>query len=75
MGLTFGILFALFLLIVPGTTVARSAQLTWPIAVAIGPALTFGVVAFSILVQGLTMRPFLELLRLAADKPRPPHGA
>lgn len=38
--------------------------------------LTFGVVAFSILVQGLTMRPFLALLRLAADKPGPaPHQA
>ncbi|MBO0883947.1 MAG: hypothetical protein J2P17_27165, partial [Mycobacterium sp.] len=46
-GLTFGILIALFLLIVPGAIVARSAQLTWPIAVAIGPALTYGVVALT----------------------------
>jgi len=38
--------------------------------------LTFGVVAFSILIQGLTMKPFLELLRLASDKPgQGPHQA
>lgn len=37
--------------------------------------LTFGVVVFSILVQGLTMRPFLELLHLASEKPGPaPHS-
>jgi NhaP-type Na+/H+ or K+/H+ antiporter len=29
--------------------------------------LTFGVVAFSILVQGLTIKPLLKRLRLASD--------
>src|SRR5262249_31030360 len=37
-GLWFGTLLALFLLIAPGTIVARITQLTWPIAIAVGPA-------------------------------------
>ncbi|MDA3659011.1 DUF6541 family protein [Mycobacterium xenopi] len=52
MGLTIGILAALLLLIAPGAIVARSAQLTWPIAVAAGPALTYGVVALAIIPFG-----------------------
>jgi D-galactosaminyltransferase len=32
--------------------VARAAQLTWPVAVAVGPALTYGVVALAILPMG-----------------------
>ncbi|EUA24612.1 conserved transmembrane domain protein [Mycobacterium xenopi 3993] len=36
----------------PGAIVARSAQLTWPIAVAAGPALTYGVVALAIIPFG-----------------------
>jgi hypothetical protein len=51
-GLTFGILIALFLLIAPGAIVARSSALTWPIAVTIGPALTYGVVALAIIPFG-----------------------
>jgi hypothetical protein len=51
-GLTIGILTALLLLIAPGAIVARSAQLTWPIAVAVGPALTYGVVALAIIPFG-----------------------
>jgi hypothetical protein len=47
--LTFGILIALFLLVAPGAIVARSAQLTWPITMAVGPALTYGVVALAII--------------------------
>lgn len=52
MALTFGILIALFLLIFPGAIVARSAQLTWPIAVAVAPALTYGIVALAIIPFG-----------------------
>ncbi|MGH3969276.1 MAG: DUF6541 family protein [Mycobacterium sp.] len=52
MGLTFGILIALFLLMVPGAIVARSAQLTWPITVAVCPTLTYGVVALAIIPFG-----------------------
>ena len=47
-----GVLVALLLLVIPGAIVARTAQLTWPIAVAVGPALTYGVVALAILPMG-----------------------
>jgi len=50
--LTSGVLVALFLLVVPGAIVGRTAQLTWPVAVAVGPALTYGVVALAILPMG-----------------------
>ncbi len=51
-GLWFGTLIALFLLIAPGTIVARITQLSWPVAVAVGPALTYGVVALAIIPFG-----------------------
>ena len=51
-GLWFGTLIALFLLIAPGAIIARIAQLTWPIAIAVGPALTYGVVALAIIPFG-----------------------
>jgi len=50
--LTSGVLVALLLLVVPGAIVGRTAQLTWPVAVAVGPALTYGVVALAILPMG-----------------------
>jgi D-galactosaminyltransferase len=65
-GLTFGILIALFLLIAPGAIVARSTQLTWPIAVAIGPALTYGVVALTIIPFGAIGIPWNVWTALAA---------
>ena len=52
MGIWFGTLIALFLLIAPGAIIARIAQLTWPIAIAVGPALTYGVVALAIIPFG-----------------------
>jgi hypothetical protein len=51
-GLWFGTLIALFLLIAPGAIVARITQLPWPVAVAVGPALTYGVVALAIIPFG-----------------------
>ncbi|WP_445162972.1 DUF6541 family protein [Mycobacterium sp. Dal123C01] len=66
MGLWFGTLIALFLLIAPGTIVARIAQLTWPIAVAVGPALTYGVVALAILPFGALGIPWNGWTALAA---------
>ncbi|BBZ30856.1 membrane protein [Mycolicibacterium madagascariense] len=45
-------LVALLLLVVPGAIIARTAQLTWPVAVALGPALTYGTVALAILPFG-----------------------
>lgn len=52
MGLWFGTLIALFLLIAPGAIIARISQLSWPVAVAVGPALTYGVVAVAIIPFG-----------------------
>ncbi|MBJ7341669.1 DUF6541 family protein [Mycolicibacterium sp.] len=52
MSLASGVLVALLLLVVPGAIIARTAQLTWPIAVAVGPALTYGTVALAILPLG-----------------------
>ena len=50
--LGFGTLTAVLLLVLPGTVVARAARLTWPIAVAVGPALTYGVVGLAIIPYG-----------------------
>ncbi|OBI28663.1 DUF6541 family protein [Mycobacterium sp. E2238] len=52
MGLWFGTLIALFLLIAPGAIVARISQLSWPVAVAVGPALTYGAIALAIIPFG-----------------------
>jgi hypothetical protein len=40
------------LLVIPGAIVARVCRLTWPTAVAVGPALTYGVVALAIVPFG-----------------------
>ncbi|GAS99441.1 conserved membrane protein of unknown function, alanine and leucine rich transmembrane protein [Mycolicibacterium canariasense] len=52
MGLSFGVLIALLLLVCPGAIVARTAGLTWPTAVAVSPAVTYGVVALAIVPLG-----------------------
>ncbi len=52
MSLGFGVLFAVLLLVVPGALVAKAARLTWPTAVAVGPALTYGVVGLAIIPFG-----------------------
>jgi hypothetical protein len=65
-GLWFGTLIALFLLITPGTIVARITQLTWPIAIAVGPALTYGVVALAIIPFGALGIPWNGWTALAA---------
>jgi hypothetical protein len=51
-GLGFGTLIALFVLIAPGAIVGRIAQLTWPVAVAVAAPLTYGVVALAIIPYG-----------------------
>ena len=63
-GLWFGTLIALFLLIAPGVIVARVTQLTWPVAVAVGPALTYGIVALAIIPFGAVGIPSKVGLRL-----------
>jgi D-galactosaminyltransferase len=68
-GLWFGTLIALFLLIAPGAIVARITQLTWPVAVAVGPALTYGVVALAIIpfgALGIPWNGWTALLTLTA---------
>ncbi len=66
MGLWTGTLVALFLLIAPGTIIARIGQLQWPVAVAVGPALTYGVVALAILPFGAVGIPWNGWTALAA---------
>jgi hypothetical protein len=58
---------ALLLLVIPGAIIARTAQLTWPIAIAVGPALTYGTVALAILpfgALGIPWNLFTALLTL-----------
>ncbi len=52
MGLAFGLLTALLLLVAPGAIVARIGRLTVPASIAVGPALTFGIVALAIVPFG-----------------------
>ncbi|WP_459970509.1 DUF6541 family protein [Mycobacterium sp. MUNTM1] len=66
MGLWFGTLIALFLLIAPGAIIARISQLSWPVAVAVGPPLTYGVVALAIIPFGAIGIPWNGWTALAA---------
>ncbi|WP_204080298.1 DUF6541 family protein [Mycobacterium riyadhense] len=66
MSLWFGTLIALILLIAPGAIVARIAQLNWPIAIAVGPPLTYGVVALAIIPYGAVGIPWNGWTALAA---------
>lgn len=66
MSLWFGTLIALVLLIAPGAIVARIAQLNWPVAIAAGPALTYGVVALAIIPYGALGIPWNGWTALAA---------
>jgi hypothetical protein len=43
---------ALLLLVAPGALVAAAARLTWPLAVTVGPALTYGLVGLAIVPFG-----------------------
>lgn len=43
---------ALLLLVLPGALVAAASGLTWPLAVTVGPALTYGVVGLAIVPFG-----------------------
>jgi D-galactosaminyltransferase len=68
-GLWIGTLIGLFLLIAPGAIVARITQLTWPVAIAVGPALTYGVVALAIIpfgALGIPWNGWTALIALAA---------
>lgn len=47
-----GVLAAVVLMAAPGAMVGRTAGLRWPLAVAVGPVLTYGVVALAIVPFG-----------------------
>lgn len=47
-----GVLVAVLLMTVPGALVGRAGGLRWPLAVAVGPTLTYGVVAFATVPMG-----------------------
>ena len=47
-----GVLSAVMVLIVPGAAVARAGGVRWPLAVAVGPALTYGTVGLAIVPLG-----------------------
>ncbi len=57
---------ALLLLILPGAIVARTAQLTWPITVAVAPALTYGVIALAVIPFGALGIPWNAWTALAS---------
>ncbi|HEX7827118.1 MAG TPA: DUF6541 family protein, partial [Mycobacterium sp.] len=39
-------------MVIPGAITARAAQLTWPVAIAVGPAVTYGIVALAVIPLG-----------------------
>jgi hypothetical protein len=61
-----GVLIAVLLLILPGAVVARAGRLSWPVAIAVGPALTYGVVGLAIIPFGAIGIPWNALTALAA---------
>ncbi|OBK22901.1 hypothetical protein A5634_06930 [Mycobacterium asiaticum] len=52
MSLALSVLAAVLLLVAPGALVGRVARLPWPISIAAGPALTYGVVGLAIVPFG-----------------------
>ncbi|HET9875730.1 MAG TPA: DUF6541 family protein [Mycobacterium sp.] len=65
MGLVFGVVLALLLLVVPGAIIAAGARLTWPVAVAVGPALTYGAVGVALVPLGAVGIPWNAWTALA----------
>jgi hypothetical protein len=63
----FGVLTAVLLLVLPGAVVARAGGLRWPLAIATGPALTYGVVGLAVVpfgAIGITWNALSALLTL-----------
>lgn len=54
------------LMVVPGALVAAAARLTWPLAVTVGPALTYGVIGLAIVPFGALGIPWNTGTALAA---------
>ena len=66
MSFAFGVLGAVLLLTLPGTAVALAGRLSWPVAIAVGPALTYGVVGLAIIPFGAVGIPWNALTALLA---------
>lgn len=66
MSFGFGVLIAVLLLTVPGAVVAMAGRLSWPVALAVGPVLTYGVVSLAIIPFGAVGIPWNALTALAA---------
>ncbi|WP_328362328.1 hypothetical protein OG976_12055 [Mycobacterium sp. NBC_00419] len=66
MSFGFGVLTAVLLLTLPGAVVAMAGRLSWPVALAVGPALTYGVVSVAIIPFGAVGIPWNALTALAA---------
>ncbi|WP_059014216.1 DUF6541 family protein [Mycobacterium sp. M26] len=66
MSFGFGVLIAVLLLTLPGAVVAMAGRLSWPVAIAVGPALTYGVVSLAIIPFGAVGIPWNALTALAA---------
>ncbi len=66
MGFALGTLTATLLLVVPGAVVACAGRLSRPIAVAVGPTLTYGVVGLAIIGYGALGIPWNAWTALAA---------
>ncbi|HEU4360158.1 MAG TPA: DUF6541 family protein [Mycobacterium sp.] len=65
MSLAFGVAIALLVLILPGTIIGVAARLSWPVAVAVGPALTYGAVGLAIVPFGAVGIPWNAWTALA----------
>ncbi|NBQ43114.1 MAG: hypothetical protein EBU23_11610, partial [Mycobacteriaceae bacterium] len=61
-----GVLSAILLLTVPGALVGRAGGLRWPLALAVAPALTYGVVGLVIVPFGAVGMPWNALTALLA---------
>ncbi len=61
-----GVLIAVLVLAVPGAVVGRAGGLSWPLAIAVSPALTYGVVGLAIVPFGAVGLPWNGWTALAA---------
>lgn len=66
MNFGFGVLIAVLLLTLPGALVGLAGRLSWPVALAVGPVLTYGVVGLAIIPFGAVGIPWNALTALAA---------
>ncbi|SBS74374.1 putative transmembrane protein alanine and leucine rich [uncultured Mycobacterium sp.] len=68
MSFAFGLMIAVLLLILPGAVVALAGRSSWPLALGVGPALTYGVVGLAIIpfgAIGIPWNTWTALLALA----------